>query len=167
MSVPKNSRLLASEKIRHELAVELRRLARKDARDLADEIDPNPTPSGPGGDGVETGSRPGTTSEPRCDGDSQVLVPVLVSPSVVGSVGEEPSPFCSRHPNDTEKDCFACGQARRSYPERKAAWDKAVRDAAAIARQAAIQACRLCDEFGDITFDDSVRKCNHQEAVNG
>jgi hypothetical protein len=28
-------------------------------------------------------------------------------------------------------------------------------------RQAAIDACPLCDEFGDITFDDAVKKCDH------
>ncbi|WP_211296249.1 hypothetical protein [Mycobacterium aquaticum] len=33
----------------------------------------------------------------------------------------------------------------------------------AAARQKAIDDCPICDEFGDITYDDSVLKCNHQE----
>lgn len=165
-SVPKNSRMVASEKIRHELAVELRRLHRKDADDVADEIDPVDTPSRPDPDPVSTTSRPGTPSRPRSDGDSQVQVLVLGSPSVVGSVGEEPpSEFCAEHPNDTEKKCFACGQARRSFPERLAKWKADRLTAEATVRQAAIDACLLCDEFGEITYEDSVQKCRHQEAM--
>lgn len=170
-SVPKNARMVASEKIRHELAQELRRLRRKDADELADEIDPRHTPSGPGRDGVETGSRPGTPSEPGRDGDSQVQVQVLVSPSVVGSVGESPRPECPDHETNYEGgSCLACMKRRK--------WDKANPDyfdrleaeqkrLAAAARQREIDDCTLCDEFGDITFDDSVRKCDHpKEASN-
>lgn len=161
-SVPKNARILASEKLRHELAVELRRLRWKDADVLADEIDPVPTPSQPPSDPLSTPSKIEGGSNPP----STVQVSVLESPSVVGYVGEEPSPFCPVHPNDTEKNCFACGQARRTYSERKAQWDQSCLAAAALARQAAIDACDLCDEFGDITFDDCVRKCGHQVAAH-
>jgi hypothetical protein len=168
-SVPKNSLMVASSKIRRELAAELRRLRRKDASDIADEIDPPDTPSGPGRDGVGTGSEHGTGSEPARDGDSQVQVQVLVSRNVVGSFGEEPSPFCKDHPNGTDTKCFACGQARRSHPERLAKWESETRKARAEARQAAINACTLCDEFGDLTFDDAVKRCTHpnpEEARN-
>jgi hypothetical protein len=165
-SVPKNARLVASPKIRHELAMELRRLRRADADEVAREIDPVPTPSGPGGNPVDTPSEPGTASKPRRDGDSLVPVLVLESPSVVGSVGEPPSEFCKAHPKGTDKSCFACGQARRTFPDRKAQWDTDTREAAALSRQAAIKACKLCDEFGDITFDDSVRRCDHQEQAH-
>jgi hypothetical protein len=161
-SVPKNSRMVASEKIRHELATELRRLRRKDADDVADEIDPVDTPSRPDPDPVSTGSKPGTPSQPHSDGDSQGQVLVLGSPSVVGSVEERPSEFCAEHPNDTDRKCFACGQARRTFPERLAKWESDVRAADAAVRQKAIDDCGLCDEFGEITFEDSVRKCNHK-----
>lgn len=164
-SVPKNSRLVSSEKIRGELATELRRLKRKDADEIADEIDPVETPSEPPPDPVSTPSRPGTPSRPRPDGDSQVQVLVLESPSPGGYVGEAPSQFCPEHPNDTDSKCFACGQARRTYPERKAKWDAERRAASAQARQAAIDACPVCDEFGDITFDDAVRKCRHEQGA--
>jgi hypothetical protein len=158
-SVPKNSRMVASEKIRRELAAELRRLRRKDADEIADEIDPNQTPSGPGRDGVETGSVPGTPSAPARDGDSLVQVPVLGSLSAVGSVGKEPSPTCSAHPNGTDRDCFACGQSRKGYPERKAKWDADVAEHRASRRLN----CVRC--HGDNTYEDdegAVRPCgNH------
>lgn len=167
-SVPKNARLVGSEKIRHELAMELRRLRRNDAAAVADEIDPVPTPSGPGGNPVDTQSEPGTPSEPGPDGDSQVLVPVLVSPSVVGSVGEDPRPQCPDHETNFEGGaCLPCKRRREwdkahpDYFDRKKNAEK--RDRAAE-RQKAIDNCTLCDEFGDITFDDSVRKCDHPAA---
>ena len=37
---------------------------------------------------------------------------------------------------------------------------------AAAARQQEIDDCTLCDEFGDITFDDSVLKCDHSKAAS-
>jgi len=154
-SVPKNARMIASPKLRHELALELRRLRRRECDDLAEEIDP--TPSGPPSDSLPTPSENEGASDPLST--STVLVPV--SPSVVGSVGEEPSPFCPKHPNDTEDSCFACGQARRSYPERLAKW----KEDQAAARRAAIKACKLCDEMGMREVPpNAIARCNHQEA---
>jgi hypothetical protein len=121
----------------------------------AEQINPSGTPPEPFPKGSDR-----TVSEPFAKPPGVGEGEGAGATSVVGSVGE-PSPFCSRHPNDTEKDCFACGQARRTFPDRKAKWDSEQREAAALARQAAITACRLCDEFGEITFDDSVRKCDH------
>lgn len=164
-SVPKNARLLGSEKLRHELAAELRRVRWKDAVDLADEIDPLPSPEPPSkplASPLQNASPLQGASKPH----SQVPVQVLVSPSVGSYVGEPPSEFCKAHPDGTDKSCFACGQARRDYPERKALWEKNLREATALQRQAAIDKCDLCDEFGDITFDDSVRRCDHQEQAH-
>lgn len=164
LSVPKNARMIASPKLRHELAVELRRLRRKDADALADEIDPLPTPSEPPPDPLGTPSEKGTPFEGGSNPPRSVSVLVPVSPSVVGYVGEPPTEFCKEHPNGTDRKCFACGQARRTYPERKAQWDANQRAAAAAERQAAIDACDLCDEFGDITLEDSVLRCDHNPA---
>lgn len=154
-SALKSAGMVESEKLRLEVAAELRRLGRREASDLADELNPSgtlrPDPTNPSG--IETLSEPSSTGTVTGTG----------SCSVVGSVGEEPSPYCSAHPNDTDTKCFACGQARRTYPERKAQWDTEVQLTQSRARQAAITACRLCDEFGEITFDDSVRKCNHNQ----
>jgi hypothetical protein len=158
-SALKSAGMVSSDKLRNEVATELRRLGRKEASELADDLNPSetlrPDPTNPSG--TRTLSEPSSTGTVTGTGIC----------SVVGEVGEEPSPYCPQHPNDTDTKCFACGQARRTYPDRKAKWDFERQEAAALSRQAAINACRLCDEFGEITFDDSVRKCNHQEAVNG
>jgi len=150
--------LIGSERIRGLLAVELRATEHPDFVALAEEINPsgNPSPN-PSGNGYKQGL-PEPLPEPTGVGTG-VGVP---HPSST-QVGGEPSPFCPNHPNGTEKNCFACGQSRRTWPERHAKWADEVREAEALARQAAIMACRLCDEFGEITYDDSVRKCNHQE----
>jgi hypothetical protein len=173
-SVPKNSRLVGSEKIRHELAVELRRLQRKDARDLADEIDPNPTPSGPGRDGVETGSRRGTPSGPGRDGDSLVPVLVLESCSVVGQVGVQnrARPQCPDHETDSDTNCRPCMRRR--------IWDE---ENATVAQRTELDERRRIREIrencirchGTNTYEDEqgqIRKCNphiapHQESAVG
>lgn len=153
-SALKSARMVESEKLRIEVAAELRRLNRKEASDVADELNPSetlrPDPTNPSG--TRTLSEPSSTGTVTGTGNC----------SVVGSVGEEPSPFCPKHPNDTTKDCFACGQARRTFPERHAKWKAERNSAEAKARQSAIDDCGLCDEFGEITFEDAVRKCSHK-----
>lgn len=164
-SVPKNARLVGSEKIRHELAVELRRLRLTDATLLADEIDPLSTPSGPGRNGVSTPSEPGTPSGPCRDGDSSVQVPVLVSPSVVSSVGEEPPQFCSAHPNGTEKACRGCGQARLWHQQ----WVEDQQQNELSNRRKARErkeSCSLCDDSGFVLGVEPVVKCDHREIAH-
>jgi hypothetical protein len=161
LSVPKNAKLIASPKLRHELALELRRLRLRPADDLADEIDPQLTPSEPPPNSLLTPSGNETPSEGGLNPPSTVQVSVLESLSVVGSVGEAPSEFCNQHLNGTERNCFACGQARRSYPERKARWDEAVKAAQAAVIQAAVDDCDICDEYGDIDLGESVLHCDH------
>ena len=160
----KGARMVESLKIRHEVALELHRLKVKVATEAAIEIH-NPeqcphcdrTVQAPD-DGV-----PEQFTVPApCSGSTSSSEVTLVSTSV----GEPPSEFCKAHPTGTEKNCFACGQSRRDYPAAKAKWDEQQRALAAWQRQVQIDACNLCDEFGDITFDDSVRKCDHQEAVH-
>lgn len=160
----KSARLVVSEKIRHELAAELRRLRRSDADALAAEIDPNPNPSGPHRKPIPNPSEGDTPSEPHSEPPRSVPVVGHLT-SVGSSVGEAPSEFCSNHPSGTERNCVPCGRARKSYPERMAKWKAETRAVEAAERQAAIDDCPVCDEFGDITFDDdSVRKCDHKAA---
>lgn len=158
-SALRSALLVGSEQIRAELATELRLTGRDEAVAVADQINPSgrvPEPL--------TNHSKSTLPEPFTE-PTGVGVGVGTGVTLASSSVEEPSPFCKDHPNDTDKKCFACGQARRTYPERKDAWDKQGRESDAAARQAAIDACRLCDEFGEITFEDSVRKCSHQEAM--
>lgn len=165
-SVPKNSLLVASPKIRHELATELRRLRRKDADDVADAIDPLPTTSPPRPDGVGTPSTPGTPSEPRRDGDSQVQVLVLESPSVVNSVGEQ-RPHCPNHPTNSEdEDCRRCWKRRlwdeTHEAEMKADQVRQQREKKNLAAQR-LKDCPECDEDGWRRDDYSVKCRAHQE----
>ena len=149
ISVPKNSLMVASPKIRRALAAELRRLRRKDADDIADQLDPVPTPSGPGGNPVETPSICGTGSKPCRDGDSLELVPELVSRNVVGSVGEgtAPRPHCPKHADNHDGPCRPC-EARRKWDLQHEADVKADELHRKRAIRAAIDACPDCDQFG-------------------
>jgi hypothetical protein len=170
LSVPKNARLVASEKLRHELAVELRRLRRKEAIELADEIDPLPTPLEPPPDPLGTPSRNGTPSEPPSNPHSQVPVPVPVSPSVVGSVGvQRARPECPRHEADSDDNCRMC-MRRRLWDEEHAdaveADELEQRRQRRETRDAAIKACPLCDEDGWLNTDKSIA-CTHRVADHG
>lgn len=170
-SVPKNARLLVSPKLRHVLAGELRRLRWKEADDLADEIDPLPTPSQPPPNPLATRSGVDTPFEPGSDPHSPVQVLVQGSLNAFGSVGEEP-PTCNTHPEDPEKPCRKC-QRRREWEEAQVADEL---DERRRHRAAAFQAqldCPHCDDGGWILGDDlkpiePARKCQlHQEAANG
>lgn len=158
LSVAKNASLIGSPKLRHELAKELRRLRRADANVIADSIDPNPEPpsdSLPTPSNTEGGSNPPSTSQ----------VPDLVSPSVVGSVGEE-RPHCKKHPNGNAEGepCGACGR-RREWDKAEAERQKADELAAQRRRRDARLSCTRCQ--GTNTYEDErgrVFKCSHQEA---
>lgn len=163
LSVPKNARLIASPKLRHELAKELRRLRLAESDALADEIDPNPEPPS---DSLPTPSKNEGGSDPL----STSQVPDLVSPSVVGLVGED-RPHCKKHPNGNAEDepCAACGRRREWDKQHEAdelARQRDKRAADAGARRAAIKACARCDEYGMYELSNFVVKCTHQEAVN-
>jgi hypothetical protein len=157
-SVPKNSRLVASEKIRHELATELRRLNRKDASEVADEIDPVGTPSEPPPDPVSTTSRSGTPSQPPRDGDSQVPVLVQGSSSVGGSVGERPPrPECPDHEENSEGRCGPCMRRRRwdeKYADQVEADELELRRRWKAIEAEALRDCLHCDDDGWILAED-------------
>lgn len=157
LSVPKNARMVGSKKIRHELALELRRLRRKDADELADEIDPVPTPSGPRPDPVSTRSECGTPSRPRPDGDSSVLVSVLESPTAGSNSGRGPRPECRKHEQNSEDNCRDC-MRRRKWDDENAEYVAADElEQKRAARAAALKAqleCPHCDEEGWVVGDD-------------
>jgi hypothetical protein len=161
LSVPKNARLIASPKLRHELAVELRRVRRQDASELADEIDPLLTPSGPPSDPVGTPSDFEGGPNPH----RQVPVPVLVSPSVGGSVGERPPrPECSDHDENSDISCGRC-MRRRRWDEKYAEVVKA--EEAVLRKQqrsAAIKTqldCPDCDEYGWVLGAEAEKCSRH------
>lgn len=76
-----------------------------------------------------------------------------------GAVASDPSPFCSSHPNGSEKPCGPCGTAKMRY----ARWTKSQpsrRAAAADARSS----CPDCHGSGWLENDDGTpgAKCEHQ-----
>lgn len=158
-SVPRNSGLVASQKIRRELAIELRRLRRKDADVIADDIDPVETPSGAGLDPVSTPSRPGTPSRPRPDGDSQVQVLVLESPSVVGHLGER-RPECRKHKENSTENCIDCMRRREwddDQVERLAADELELKRRVREIREN----CPVCSGTNWIPNTEPAQRCDH------
>ncbi|WP_237341851.1 hypothetical protein [Williamsia soli] len=168
--------MVASPKLRHELATELRRLRRAEAAKVADEIDPIEPSENPSDNGsetvVQTVPEPFNPSErvrePRGVGEGVGEVT-----SVGGWVGrsrereadtdttgepsnDPPPPRCPKHIGEpTDQPCRACGVARQT----RAAWfsEQAQREgqarsesarSAAETRALAIANCAMCDEDG-------------------
>jgi len=84
------------------------------------------------------------------------------------AASDPPPQFCPKHPEGTDKPCWAC----KSYREAFEAWEvlaaAEARHTQAEARDSAIRRCGRCDEFGRIEIDDegTLARCSHQEAVN-
>jgi hypothetical protein len=168
--------VVASEMLRHEVAVELRKLRRADATATANEIDPGDRFAYPSATHSEPIANPsvthpegfnpsGTHREPTGTGTGMgiALVPEIESfraeqPNTVPTKPDEtepPTPNCPRHPNGTTDNCGACGEARRSRQK----WDTEQRRAQGAARSeearrsaelraAAVAECDLCDNDG-------------------
>lgn len=135
--------LVASKRIRAALAEELRSTGIAEFLEVAEKVNPS-----------------GTVTEPTGVGVGKGVTLTLVS----NHFGEEPSQFCSQHPDGTDIPCRPCAQARESFPQRIAQW-KSVQ---ASQRQHAIDTCLLCDDHGVVAVgDDAIRKCDHQVAANG
>ncbi|MEV5360595.1 hypothetical protein AB0K45_09650 [Micrococcus luteus] len=186
-SALKLSRTLASPKLRHVLAGELRRIGKADTTAVADEIDPGGTPSGrdsePVADPIGTPSERGNPSGWGSEPPSYSSVTALVSPSVGGSVGEGPTQtanadtaprppandppprYCPKHmPDGTDAPCGACGghrQRRERWDAEHAADDIHAEDRRRISAQAAINGCRLCDPDGHIRMPDLLGDGEH------
>lgn len=77
------------------------------------------------------------------------------------------SPFCSKHPNGTEKPCGPCATARTRYAAHvKATVDREATEKAQ--RNAAIRECGECDDFGRrLSSDDGhiIGKCDHRRTA--
>ena len=180
--------LVASEKLRHELAVELRRLRRSDATRAADNIDPGeitepfPNPSetkiNPSRTVPEGLNGSGTLSEPQGYGSGSGYL--SLGRSQVGEVAEKsrtdgtapaipgndpPPKFCPKHmPDGTPEACGACGAHR----QRRIDWD-AERNRTEATRRAAfraeVRACPDCDDNG-LTDDDAPVRCPNHDWEN-
>lgn len=173
--------LVASEKLRHEIAQELRRLRRDDAERVANQIDVE-TPTNPSQTVLEPfGNRSaelngsGTVPEPQGVGEgvgegSSNAVGHLGGARASTTVatqqpesGDGPPPlFCPRHmPDGTDDPCGAC----RRYRERREAYDAELDRRGDADRRRIIaerRACQLCDDNGIRDLGERVIRCTHQ-----
>lgn len=174
--------MVASEKLRHELATELRRLRRAEAERVADAIEPEgyePETLNPS----ETKQNPSETLPERLNGSETLTEPpgmgtgtgsVTLGSSQVGEAvansrtdqtgesqpsNEPPPENCPKHRNDPDPpSCGACG----SHNRRRARWfdERAERASARIvAFRAEVRDCPACDENGFIEIGSGVGKC--------
>lgn len=160
-SARRSAVMVASELIRPILAAELRATGNAECAAVADQIDPNGTLSKP----FQNPSRTLSDSNPfeTLPEGSGVGTGMGTGVTLVSTHLREapPSEFCAEHPNGTERKCFACGQARRSYPRRKAEWDDANKQALKAIREN----CPRCEGTNTYEDDDGVHPCNpHLEA---
>lgn len=162
-SALKSARMVESEKLKPEVAAELRRLHRAEADKVADLLDPYGTHRPDPTKGSGTLSKNETLPEPSSTG----TVTGTRSPTVVGHLGESATrPECPKHEENFDGPCRPC--------QRRREWDEA--NAAAVAhddlerkrteRAAAAQAlreCELCDSDGWVLGDDGpvepAKKC--------
>lgn len=177
--------LVASEKIRRELAAELRRLRKADASRKADEIDPDPpnpseTETNPSGTVPETLPEPlnpsGTVREPQGYGSGSGSVTLGSSQVGVDDPHTPPSQFCENHPAGTRDNCGPCGNARKAFNawrETQTTAEHAQAEAAAKRNQRLAElraACPCCDEHGwQLDADgqplDPAIRCDHIHAA--
>jgi predicted Fe-S protein YdhL (DUF1289 family) len=168
----KAAKLVNSPKLRHELAIELRRIGKADATAIANDIDPADIPSEPHPNPIGNPSERGIPSEPHAEPPVSVPVRYQSSPSVVGYVERAPDPEpptkCQRHRGvENPPGCIGCQRAREAHE----AWDgrqelarrRALADLAQRKRD-----CPDCDDWGRVEFVDedgteSLRECpnNH------
>lgn len=159
-SALRSALLVASERIRVELAVELRLTDRADALVVAEKLNPSGTPPEPfGNPSNSNGSE--RVSKPSGVGVGEG-VPHLGS----NSRGEEPSK-CSLHEENSDEPCHMCRRRRE--------WEKAHEadelEQQRRKRQAAAdhtRACTICGGTGQLDVDDNtVRPCECREAEHG
>lgn len=182
----KSAATVESPKLRTALAGELRRMRRKDATTVADELSPMesatvPEPiqnrsetngeplkvrdgiPEPHGEGVGVGEGEGEPLVGGYLGGSRTHADPREAPA-----GQRPPARCPRHRNDDDPpNCRACATAREAAEAFDAVQDRAAIEArSAEARQraadraAAIANCQLCDETGYV----GARLCNHDPA---
>lgn len=176
----KCAELVDSQRLRRVLAEELRGLRRRDAGEVADRLDPNPSETLP--DDVpnpsETLREPLNPSrrvrEPRgvgegegessCSADGDLGGRARAHTHTRAREQVPPSPHCPKHPSGTDAPCRACGDARRAHTD----WQTEQAAAAAEAkstearrqaelRRQAIDDCDMCDPDGYA----GTRLCDH------
>ncbi|OBK04045.1 hypothetical protein A5637_13265 [Mycolicibacterium fortuitum] len=163
-SALKSAGLVESEKLRVEVAGELRRLRRAEADRLADQLNPSETPRGDATKPSETLPKNGTLPEPSST--STGTSTGTSSPSVGGNSGEHPPrPECPDHAENYDGPCRRC-ERRRKWDEANAERVEANDRAAKAAAAQAARDCPDCEGTNWITDADGepIKKCDHRGA---
>lgn len=159
-AVFKAARLIQSPKLRQVLAAELRRIHRKDADDLAQELHPLQTPSEPPPNPIANPSEGDNPSEWDPEPPRSVLVVDTVTLSTT-QVGEGP-PKCPDHETNSNEPCGPC-RARRRWEEYQAALADAEAENERKRQRLLLEQCTLCDDRGLIEVDeDTQMRCDHR-----
>lgn len=166
--------MVASERLRFELAQELRRLGRAEASRVADEIEPEGFENrsetlSPSSETVpEPLNRSETIPEPQGMGTGtgkrsvSSLVTFREGDGANSAEVKDPQPFCDQHPGGTPEPCGPCAGARKRWLALKLERDeRAEQEAAQRAedarrrtqqeaedRAAAIDRCDMCRDTG-------------------
>jgi hypothetical protein len=164
-SVFKSARLVASPKIRRELANELRRLNRRDATELAEEIDPGHNPLEPHRNPIPTASERDNPSGPHSEPPRSV--PVVVNLTSGNTQVGEDRPQCSRHQENFDGPCLRC-KARREWDEHHAARLQADELTQRRRLRSIADNCETCHGTNWIPDTEPAVKCLHRlEASHG
>ncbi|PBA43542.1 hypothetical protein CKJ63_03525 [Mycobacterium avium] len=181
--------MVASEKIRRELARELRRLRKAEADRVADQIEPTTVPEPFNGSETEQNpsetvpatvpellNRSETLREPQgygsgsgslTLGSSQVGEGPAENPNADEprrtDPNDPPPETCPAHRNDPNPP--ACG-ACAGYRRRRASWNDQHADRTARQRAefwAQVRECPYCDDRGMVDIDDAVTRCTEHD----
>ena len=158
-SALKSARMVSSDKLRVEVAAELRRLHRAEADKVADLLDPAGTPRPDPTKGSETLPKNETLPKPSSTGTGTGTGSGICS--VVGHLGEG-RPKCRTHEENHDGPCHAC-QRRREWDEAAVEADEL--NGKRIARERR-EGCRICHGTSWIPNTDPAVKCTHQEAAH-
>lgn len=152
--------LVGSEFLRPLLAEELRAvgdaMGDRECLAAADQINPSGTPPEPFPNGSNR-TVPEPFAEPSGVGEGEGTGVTLAS----NHVGEEPSQFCSAHPNGTDKGCHPCGRARLKHE----AWLEDQQQTELERRRKAKQLrdnCPVCEGTHWIPNTYPLQRCDHQ-----
>jgi len=156
----KAARLISSTKLCTALAFELRRLRRKDADELANEIGPAHTPSESHSEPIRNPSEGDIPFESHSNPPRPVLVLGHLTSSTTRG-GKNPPPICTKHDSNSDAPCHACRKRRLWEESHAAEADSEAAQERQRLRELS-ESCSQCHGTNVIDIgDDEVRKCDH------
>lgn len=153
--------------LREVLAEELMRTRRKDAELVAAKLTGNAPEPDP--DAVEMPSETDPDDQSHSNGiritRGRGKGKGRVSPSVGGTGGEEPAPpKCSKHKENSDAPCRACGRRREWEERQEKAGAEAAADLKRLARERSLN-CPVCEGTNWVPDTEPAVKCDHEGVV--